>query len=389
MLDSKTGTTRPVTAPDPVELTQRLIGFETVNPPGNERACAEFLANLLDRNGFKTDLVALADDRCSVIATRQGRQAGLPLAFTGHLDVVPLGSAPWTHAPFAGAIVDDKLYGRGSSDMKSGIAAFICAALAEPEAIDAGTGLTLVLTAGEETGCAGAIALVAAGRILPAGALVVGEPTANVICVGHKGALWLRGVTRGITAHGSMPQLGDNAIYKAARAIDRLSAYAFTAEPHPALGRPTLNVGTITGGLNINSVPDRTEFGIDIRTIPGLDHAWLRDDLRRHGGPDLDLETIIDLPGIWTEADQPWVRDVARQVADISGLPERVAAATYFTDAAVLSPAMKGMPTLILGPGEPGQAHQTDEWCDTRRIHEAATIYRRIIRRWNDPATRT
>lgn len=373
---------------DPVALTRQLIGFETVNPPGRERACAAFLADILEGAGFSCALIDLAEDRCSLIATRRGRGEGLPLAFTGHLDVVPLGAATWTHSPFAGDVIAGKLFGRGASDMKAGVAAFVCAALAEPEAIEAGPGTTLILTAGEETGCVGAIALVAGGRIEPAGALIVGEPTGNAVFVGHKGALWLRGVARGITAHGSMPELGDNAILKAARAVQALTAYRFGTEPHPALGRPTLNIGTIAGGLNINSVPDRCEIGIDIRTVPGLDHAWLRQDVARTAGPDLDLEVLIDLPGIWTEMDLPWVKEVARQVAEETGQTAQVATATYFTDAAVLTPALKGMPTLILGPGEPSQAHQTDEWCSVARINEAAAIYRRVIRGWTDASRR-
>src|SRR6185295_17569674 len=147
-----------------------------------------------------------------------------------------------------------KLYGRGASDMKSGLAAFIVAALKLADELKRGPGVTLVITADEECGCGGAAHLVAKRELLgEVGALLIGEPTANYPLVGHKGALWLEATTRGVTAHGSMPERGDNAIYKASAAISRLRKFDFEAPPHALMGTPTLNVGTIRGGLNVNS----------------------------------------------------------------------------------------------------------------------------------------
>src|SRR6266498_2846770 len=133
--------------------------------------------------------------------------------------------------------------------------------------------------AGEETGSEGAFALARRGMRGQAGALVVAEPTTNRPLCGHKGALWLKATTRGVTAHGSMPEKGVNAIYAAARAVGRLEAFDFNVARHPVMGAPTLNVGTLHGGLNLNSVPDRAEIGIDIRTIPGMLHGLLRDQI--------------------------------------------------------------------------------------------------------------
>src|SRR5207248_1017588 len=118
------------------------------------------------------------------------------------------------------------------------------------------------------------------GALGTAGAMIVGEPTCNVPVVGHKGALWLRAVTRGVTAHGSMPEKGVNAVVKAARAVLALAAWKFDVAPDPLLGHPTLNVGTFQGGLNVNSVPDQAVIGVDIRTIPAQRHAELRKRLQ-------------------------------------------------------------------------------------------------------------
>jgi succinyl-diaminopimelate desuccinylase len=371
---------------DAVALTRRLISFDTVNPPGNELGCARHLADLLESAGFEVRLVALSEGRANLLASKGRAGANGALVFTGHIDVVPLGTQEWTHDPFAGAIVGDKLYGRGASDMKAGIAAFVVAAIGEAHRAGDGLQVAMIITAGEETGCEGAEAIVAAGLQGRGGALVVAEPTANVPYVGHKGALWLRAIARGKTAHGSMPDAGDNAVYKAARATNRLSCFNFGVCAHATLGAPTLNVGTFHGGLNINSVPDRAVIEIDLRTIPGIDHEGLRVAISAHMQEDMEVETAIDLPGVWTAAEDPWVERTARIASAVTGEPFVVQGATYFSDASVLVPALGGVPALILGPGEPRQAHQTDEWCSVGRILQAVEIYRRMIVDWAERA---
>lgn len=374
---------------DPVALARRLIGFDTINPPGNEQQCAECLAGLLEAAGFSVRLVPLGNGRANLLASKGTPGRHGPLVFTGHIDVVPLGTNAWTQDPFAAAIVGDKLYGRGSSDMKSGVAAFVVAAMAEAHRAGDALQIAMIITAGEETGCDGAEAIVAAGMQGRAGALVVAEPTANMPCVGHKGALWLRGTARGKTAHGSMPQAGDNAVYKAARATNRLACFHFGVAPHPTLGGPTLNVGTFHGGLNINSVPDRAVIEIDLRTIPGMDHADLRKAILAHMQEDMEVETAIDLPGLWTSPEVPWVARTAAIASRVTGEPFRLKTATYFSDASVLAPALGGVPTVILGPGEPEQAHQTDEWCSVERIRQATEIYRQMIVDWANDGVAT
>src|SRR5262249_34580404 len=233
-----------------VELTQELVRFKTINPPGDERACAERLASLLENAGFAVDLMPFGGGRAQLVARIGGTAERLPLGFTGHLDTVPLGSQPWSVDPLAAEIADGKLYGRGSSAMKSGVAAFVAASIALATSLTGTPGVVLLITAGEETGCTGAAALASGSKPLPqAGALLVAEPTGNRLLVGHKGALWLEAVTIGVTAHGSMPEKGVNAVYKAARTAAALQDFDFNFARHDVLGAPTLNVGTIHGGL--------------------------------------------------------------------------------------------------------------------------------------------
>jgi succinyl-diaminopimelate desuccinylase len=369
-------------APDPVELTRTLVRFDTVNPTTPERACAEHLGAMLEAGGFSVARYEFAPGRTSLVA-RTGPGLRPPLCFAGHIDTVPFGAAPWKRDPLGGELDGGKLYGRGASDMKSGVAAFVSAALDVARA-PRGTDLLLVIVAGEETGCEGSAHLArTAGALGSAGALVVAEPTDNYPLVGHKGALWLQARTRGVTAHGSMPERGVNAVYKAARAVTRLEGHHFEVTPDPLLGAPTLNVGTIAGGLNVNSVPDQAVIGIDIRTVPAQRHAAVRDELQRLLGDEVELSTLIDVKALRSDANHPWVREVFEVAAPIVGEWPRARAASYFTDASMLTPAFGDVPTVILGPGELALCHQTDEYCLVERVQQAAALFRELAARWS------
>lgn len=366
-----------------VALTQALVRQNTINPPGNERRCADILARRLEENGFTVDVVEFGDNRASLVARIGGKDGTLPIAFTGHIDTVPLGMRDWTQDPFGGEIVGDKLYGRGSSDMKAGVAAFVEACIDRRTVLESGPGALLVITAAEETGCEGAYHLCnQPGLLGRAGALVVAEPTSNHPLVGHKGALWLKAVAEGVTAHGSMPEKGVNAVAKAARAVVRLDDFDFNERRHEVLGSPTLNVGTMHGGINVNSVPDRAEIGLDIRTVPGQTHARVKEALGSFLGPDVAMDPIVDVEAVWTDPQDAWMRRVFAIMAPLLGEAPVVKGATYFTDASALTPAMGGLPTVILGPGEAAMAHQTDEYCLVSRIDQAVEAYRQIIEDW-------
>jgi succinyl-diaminopimelate desuccinylase len=367
----------------PLRLAQELIRFKTVNPPGDERPCAQHLGNILESAGFNTTMIPFGEGRAQLIARIGGSVDKPPLCFTGHLDTVPLGAQPWSVDPISADIKNGKLYGRGSSDMKSGVAAFIAAAVDLADRWANKLNFVLVITAGEETGCTGAADLARRGDWLgKAGAIVVAEPTSNLPLAGHKGALWLMAKTQGVTAHGSMPEKGVNAIYKAARAITALEQFDFNVARHEVMGAPTLNVGTVQSGLNINSVPDRAVIGIDIRTLPAQRHAGILEQLESYLGADVTLDTLVDVESVWTEPSDPWMRNAFDIACGITGKSAEVGAAPYFTDASVLTPAFGSPPTLILGPGELVLAHQTDEYCMVDRIDEAAAIYTALMRKW-------
>ncbi len=368
---------------DAIELTKQLVRMNTINPPGQEEQCARHLGSLLEKSGFKVEYHELSPQRASLVATIGGNADKAPLCFTGHIDTVPLGAAPWKMDPFGADTEAGKLYGRGTSDMKGGVAAFVVASLNLADKLAGSPGLELVITAGEETGCQGAFHLThKSGALGRAGAVVVGEPSSNYPFVGHRGAFWLNARTRGVTAHGSMPDKGVNAVFKAARAVGVLEKFRFTNPPHALMGQATLNVGTIRGGLNINSVPDEAVIGVDIRTIPGIKHGELRAELMRQLGPEVELETILDLESVYTAPAHPWIQQVFEIMQPFLGNRPEPRVATYFTDAAALNVAYNTPPTVILGPGEAQMAHQTNEYCIVDRVTESVAAYEEIARRW-------
>jgi len=367
----------------PLSLTRKLIAFNTINPPGNERECALFIGRLLENGGFNVDYHDFADGRTSLIARKIYNDLRPPLCFTGHLDTVPLGMGKWHRDAFGGELDGDRLYGRGASDMKSGVAAIILAGLRIASLSQGSSGIALVLTSGEENGCEGAEFLASKGGVLgSAGALVVGEPTANYPMIGHKGAFWLEAEASGVTAHGSMPEQGVNAIYKAARAIVRLESFDFGTVPHPVLGVPTLNIGTISGGINVNSVPDRAVFSIDMRTIPTQNCHQIYEALQACIGNGIALHKKITAPAVVSDPENQWVRDVFGVMASYIGEQPVPRGVTYFTDASALTSAFGDIPTIILGPGEPDMAHKTDEFCFLSKVDAAAEAYAEIGRNW-------
>lgn len=366
-----------------IDLTRNLLAFNTINPPGQEQECARYLASLLESVGFQVRCYEFAPQRTTIVARLSGVSNRLPLCFTGHIDTVPLGATAWSRDPLAGEIADDKIYGRGSTDMKSGVAAMTAVARQIAQLPTPKAGLTLILTAGEETCCQGAYHLASLDNALgEAGAIVVGEPTANYPLIGHKGAVRFEIRTKGITAHASMPEQGVNAVYKAAQAVLRLQEFDFQVAPHSSLGKPTLNVGTISGGININSVPDRCVIGVDIRTIPGQDHVKLCQQLQDFLGDEVEIDLLNEAQSIATDEKNEWVQSVFEVVEPYLKTQPVAKGATFFTDASVLTPAFGYPPTIILGPGEPKMAHKTDEFCQISKIEAGVEISTKIVEGW-------
>jgi len=366
-----------------VDLTKALVRLDTINPPGQEAEAAELVAGRLEAAGLEVERYELGAGRPSLVARLEGGGDRPPLCMTGHLDTVPLGRAEWSRDPFAGETDGDRLYGRGTTDMKGGLAAIVVAAERLAGLGRGAGGLELVLCAGEETGCEGALHVAGLdGALGRAGAVLVAEPTLNYPCVAHKGVVWMTARTSGRSSHGSMPELGDNAVYKLARAIGRLEGFRFDHPTDDLLGDPTLSVGTIEGGVKVNVVPDFACATVDVRTVPGLDDDGVLTALRAETGDEVELEPWVALPPVVTDPAEGWVAEVFDLMEPLVGERPEPRGLAYFTDASALTPAYGGVPTIVCGPGDPGQAHQTDEHCSLELLEVAAEGFFEIGRRW-------
>lgn len=371
-----------------VTLARDLIRFPSVNPPGNERAAAEFLGDTMRALGLDVELQTLAPDRANVIGRLRGRGEG-HLVFTGHLDVVPPGGQSWNHDPFAAELIDGRIYGRGSADMKGGVASMVAAvgALAR-SGFTPSADIIIAATAGEEAGMIGAEDMVKRRSLTGSRYLVVGEPSDLDVFIGEKGVLWLDIVAHGRTGHGSMPWLGINAVSYLARLIPLLEAYPFPFTESPLLGKPTLSVNVFSGGNKTNVVPDLARLSVDMRTVPGQDHddlvgrvQSLATTLAGEYNSELraEVELIQDKPPLETDRGNTLVDAAIAAVTSVLDTPPAVGGVTYGTDAACFCSGFN-IPMVICGPGAPGMAHQPDESVEVSQLVQAAHIYAALAR---------
>lgn len=367
-----------------VALTRDLIRFQSVNPPGDEQPVAEFLAGVLGRHGIAAEIQPIEPGRANLLARLPGEGAG-SLIFTGHLDVVPPGEQPWEHGPFTGDLVDGKVYGRGSADMKGGVAAIVAAMiLLKEQGVRPAGDIVLAATAGEEAGLYGAGVMAQRRSLEGARWLVVAEPTDLNVFIAEKGILWADVTAAGRTAHGSMPHLGVNAISYMARLIERLDGtYPFPYTASPLLGAPTLSVDVIRGGNKSNVVPDLCRISIDMRTVPSQHHEEIIRSLGRLAREVADdfnpaiavtVDVVHDERSVETPRQDPLVQAAIRAVTRVRGREPEVGGVAYATDAAVFGPAFD-IPMVICGPGAPGMAHQPNEHVEVEQLVQATQIY--------------
>lgn len=379
----------PVDPTEAVALTQELVRFNTTNPPGNETPVIQLLEVRLRADGFETVVVPypVGANRSQVVARLRGTGERPGLLFSGHVDVVPPGNVPWTVEAFGGEIRDARLYGRGSCDMKSGVAALVVAAGAIARSgVKLHGDLVVAITADEERNCLGADELVKEPLFDGLGAVLVAEPTSLNLYVAEKGAFWVEIAIYGKTAHGSMPQMGANAISAMAEFLSRWEQTYRTDDPvHPILGTPTLNVGVIQGGVKVNVVPDQCTVHLDMRTVPPLEHAALRAALTEllndvcgaRTGTRWEIRVLSDRPPVSCPADSPLATAIASAVTELAGIDPTPRGIPYCTEACVWVPVL-GIPAVICGPGSPGMAHQPDEYVDVAEVELAARVYTRI-----------
>ena len=360
---------------------RKLIQAETTAEKG-ELAAAQIISAELGCSGIDCRIDSWDRSRASIIVQVKSSGRKAALLFVSHLDVVGPGEARWKHPPFAAVESDGKIYGRGSADMKGGIAAVVTAVR---QTVDAGIKLQgdiiLLGAAGEETDSCGTKRFISGRNAIPKLAgVVVTEPTDFEVVAAHRGLLWLEISTKGKAAHGSTPELGINAIASMRSLLNELEDYKIPFEPHKLLGQCSMSVNTITGGKAINIVPDRCTAGIDIRTLPTQNHQDIVGDFGKifaqlkHKDPEFAAEVSVvrDVQALETDCNSNFVRDFCSFVGT-----SHTKAVGFTTDGRYF--ASLGAPVVVFGPGKSELCHKPDEYIDVSDVEEAVKYYKNII----------
>jgi acetylornithine deacetylase/succinyl-diaminopimelate desuccinylase family protein len=381
---------------DALKTLRDLIAIPSVNPmrpdscEAAEQAATGYLESLLRRNQIDCERQTVVGGRENLIAVvhpSSGPSAAGGLLLNSHLDTVPV--ANMAINPFDPVLKDGRVFGRGACDAKASIAAMLAALLAHAQRPVRPRPVLLLATVDEEFSFAGSRRFIE--RRWPVSAAVVGEPTELANVIAHKGVVRWRLQVRGVSAHGATPELGRNAIYDGARLAVVLEQYASDLSRrarHPLLQHPTLNVGRVTGGQAVNMVPDRCEFEIDRRMLPGESAVealkdcenWLRTRLE---GIDFILEDpFLDDPPLETSADSAMVRSLQDAQQSVLGTISPCVGAHYGTDGSKL--AAVGIETVVCGPGNIAQAHTKDEFVEVEQVNLAVRLYDQLIQDWGN-----
>lgn len=364
-----------------LDLLDDLVRIRSENPPGDEDEIAAFCAAWLEERGLDTRRVPLAPGRSSVLATVPGREAG-SVVLCGHLDTVRVHEEEWSVPAFETTHRDERIYGRGTADMKGGVATLMqvgawAASWIEPPRHT----LKLALTCDEENGYQGARSLGAAGYLDETLALVIAEPTENRVYIGQKAEVWITATFRGSAAHGSVPHTGISSILPAARFCTAVQQEAEALPPVPGRGKTSLNIGEIHGGTQFNVVPHQTSINLDFRVISTDDRdrvlelvGSLGRKLARESRTEFSLELFRSHTPIIGDPDDPWVQAFAAAACRVTGQRQELEITPYSTDAVALVEYLRS-PVIIYGPGSINQAHGADEYVTRQSLREALAVY--------------
>ncbi len=374
-----------------LDTLTRMVAIDSVNPglvPGGagEGAMADYLADLCRSMGLEVTLQETAPGRPNVIARWAGKGGGKSLLLTGHTDVV--GVSNMEIPPFTPTLEGDKLYGRGSMDMKGGLASILGAVHAlQASRFEPAGDMILAFVTDEEYASIGTAALV--GQVKADAALLT-EPTGMEIVIAHRGFAWVEITTHGFAAHGSLYDVGVDAIAHMGRVlaeIERLEREVLPQREHPLLGRASCHASGISGGLGASTYPDRCTLEVEHRLLPDedagtIENLWA-DVLDRLHRADPAFHARFEMgfsrPGYEIDVDAPIVAALRTACHDVLGRPAPISGMRAWLDSALL--AEVGIPTAILGPGGAGM-HGPVEYVSVSDVLACGAVIAQTAQGW-------
>jgi len=380
---SKSDTLKLIEEDEVVEVLRGLIRSPSQNPPGNEKAAADYIHETMGTWGFEPQYVYKPEpERPSVAVVHKGTEGRPKLVLNGHIDVVPEGDLDgWSVPPFEGVLKEGKIFGRGACDMKGGVAAGMIAAKAVKESgVELRGDLVLQFAMGEETGEAGTKTMLEMGFGGDWG--IVLEPSNLVPMTAEKGLAWYHFRIEGRPTHGSRPHQGVNAIDKASSLIRALQEYhrELGERTHPLCGRSLCSVTMITAGTKENVIPESCRLAIDRRMVPGESIEEVDGEIDaivqrlRDEDPEFKCqwERVMLYESAEIPADHEIAETVRRNTEEVTGVYHEPAGTVASTDQRnFINDA--GIPAISWGPGW-GKSHEQDEYVEISQVVDCAKI---------------
>ena len=368
-----------------VELTQELVRCPSINPPGDTTDCSKIVLNKFRENNINAEIIEGKKKACNIVARLSGQNKGKILLLNGHLDVVPPGE-DWTVDPFSGEIQDGIIYGRGTSDMKSGLASLIAAIIAFKRSGACFNGEIVFMGVAEEetAGEFGTVYLLENNIGTNADFAIVAEPTSLKIELGNRGLRWIDILLKGQASHAGRPHLGINTISYAAKLIEAIHSMEFRNRNDAfAIPSPSISVTMISGGTKVNIIPERCELTVDRRMIPGETSETIMNELRRVIAPIIEVEKGLQIetsvrpncfdPYLISE-NQQIVQATMESFEQVTGQKPKTTAKAACTDASHLF-HKAGIPTVLFGPGDENFSHKPDEHVAIENIMLSTEIF--------------
>lgn len=367
-----------------LDLLQELIRIPSVNPTlvpeegQGETAIAAFARDYLAGQGLRAWIEEAAPGRPNAVA-EAGDGDGPALVFCAHLDTV--GTAGMTIPPFEPKVEGDRVYGRGSYDMKGSAAAVMAAAAALAREGLKGR-LLVALVADEEYASVGAVDFVKRYR---ADGCILTEPSEGRLILGHKGFVWAEVVTTGRAAHGSRWDLGVSAVGRMGRviaALERFDREGLRRRVHPLVGPASMHCATVQGGTGLSTYAPECRLKVEWRTLPGETPAQVVREIEevvRGAGEEAEVRCLFDRPPLVCDRGSPIARCVREAARGVTGHPPEEAGVAYWMDAALFAEA--GIPTVNYGPAGAG-AHEAVEWVDLGSVATCARVLVESARRF-------